>query len=64
MKCTMLPTDDLHDFTRREISLENKTKSVFVRGAGAAACRGSGVPWMAFGLSVILTRAALFMPGR
>ena len=29
----MLPPDDLHDFTRREISFENKTKPVFVRGA-------------------------------
>src|SRR5215510_120544 len=32
----MLPNDDLHDFTRREISLANKTKPVFVRGAGPA----------------------------
>ena len=32
----MLPSDDLHDFTRRSIVLQKQTKTVFTRGSGPA----------------------------
>jgi len=31
-----MPPDDLHDFTRRSVALQNQAKTVFVRGGGPA----------------------------